>query len=445
MVIAATIDQTRRDELGGTKGEIGWVARRILERATEIQVPARLSPAEWAEAERLYPEVELDRGIGQALAAAPALEWRYRLGRVVAPVGLAMVQAAVDWRRTGMTRPIAERELRQLCRGYLKAMQVDPPRDRRSYTEGLAWACEPVAPGIALVHRVDRRGSGAFVASDHIVALADQVGGAFGREVAAAAWDLAVAAATPKEAVRVGFRADTRGNHEAAATAWSRASASRRAEAAPLAALHLGALRRRLGDVDGAAAAFEQASTSRHAHAAPLASLNLGLLRKRLGDAEGAAAAFEQAAASGHPDAAPLASLNLRVLRSRPRDGRLALEGGSQVVRLLAQQDIAGARRVCEQVMASGHPDEAPRAAVDLGVLLAMQGDIGGARVAFQFAADSGHPRHAPWAVVGLALLLTRLGDVAHARRAYELVLESGHPQAAQVAASNLEVLGEES
>jgi non-ribosomal peptide synthetase-like protein len=444
MVIAATIDQTRRDELRQTRGEIGWVARRILEHATEVLVPARLGAAERADAERLYPEVDLDGGLGQALAAAPSLEWRYRLGQVVAPVGRAMVQAAVDWRRAGMARPIAERELRQLCRRYLEAMHVDPPADSRSYRNGLAWACEPVAPGIALLHRADPRRSGTFVASDHIVALADQKAGALGREVAAAAWDVAVAAATPEEAVRVGFCAYTRGNHEVAAAAWSRAGASGHAEAAPLAALQLGLLRRQLGDVDGAAAAFEQASRSRHAHAAALASLNLGLLRKRLGDAEGAAAAFEQAAASGHPDAAPLASLNLRLLHHRPRDGQRALEGGAQVVRLLAEQDIVGARRLCERVMASGHPDESPRAAVDLGALLAMQGDIGGARVAFQFAADSRHPHHEPWAVIGLALLLTRLGDLAYARRAYQHVMESGHPQAAQVAASNLEILGED-
>jgi tetratricopeptide (TPR) repeat protein len=443
-VVVATIDQTRRDALRATEGEIGRVARRILEHATEIQVPARLSAAERAEAERLYPEVDLDRGIGEPLAAAPALEWRFRLGRVIAPVGWAMVQAAVDWRRTGMPRPLDERELQQLGRRYLEATHLDPPADRRSYAEGLAWACQPVAPGIALLQPADRRRSRGFVASDHLVAMSDQPAGGLEREVPAAAWDLAVATATPEDAVRVGFSASTRGNHEVAAAAWSRASASGHAQAAPLAAVNLGALRERLGDADGAVAAFEQAAASGHPHAAPWASVRLGLLRKRLGDAEGAAAAFEQAAASGHPDAAPLASLNLRLLASRPGDGQGAPEDALAVVRMLAQGDIEGARRACERVIASGHPDEAPRAAVDLGALLASQGDIEGARVAFEFAADSGHPEHAPWAVIGLGVLLTRLGDPAYARRAYQNVVKSGHPQAAVVAASNLEILEEQ-
>jgi hypothetical protein len=73
-----------------------------------------------------------------------------------------------------------------------------------------------------------------------------------------------------------------------------------------------------------------------------------------------------------------------------------------------------------------------------------MQGDIDGARVAFEYAADSRHPDHAPWAVIGMGVLLTRLGDAAYARRAYQSVVASGHPQAALVAASNLEILGED-
>jgi len=259
--------------------------------------------------------------------------------------------------------------------------------------------------------------------------------------------DLRIAATDAVFAVsfmRVGFSAYARGNHEAAAAAWSRAGASGHAEAAPLAAVNLGVLRKRLGDTDGAVAALEQASASRHPHAAPWASVSLGMLRKHLGDAVGAAAAFEQAEASGHPDAAPLARLNLRLLRNQPGNGQVAPGGATDVVRLIAQGDVAAARLACEQVIASGHPDEAPRAAVDLGALLAMQGDIDGARVAFEYAADSRHPDHAPWAVIGMGVLLTRLGDAAYARRAYQSVVESGHPQAALVAASNLEILGED-
>jgi hypothetical protein len=43
-----------------------------------------------------------------------------------------------------------------------------------------------------------------------------------------------------------------------------------------------------------------------------------------------------------------------------------------------------------------------------------------------------------------MGVLLTRLGDPAYARRAYQSVVESGNPQAASVAASNLELLGED-
>ena len=366
VVLVATIDQTRRDDLRAAKGELGWVARRILEHATEIQLPGRLSAAERAEAGRLYPQVDLDRGIGEPLAAAPALEQRFRLGRVASPVGWAMVQAAVDWRRTGMTRPVTDWELRRLSRRYLEALDVDPPDDRRSYAQGLAWACQPVAPGVALLQRVGRRRSHTFAASAHLVALADQDAGDLGREVAAAAWEHALATASPEDAMRVGFSASTRGNNQAAAAAWSRANGSGHAEAAPLAAVNLGGLRWRLGDIDGALAAFEQASTSRHAHAAPWASVRLGLLRKQLGDPEGAAAAFEQAVTSGHPDAAPLAGLNLRLLRNQGNGHAGAPPGNGQLTHL---RDPGYARRAYRSPVESGHPQAAPVAASELEFL----------------------------------------------------------------------------
>jgi non-ribosomal peptide synthetase-like protein len=475
LVVVATIDARRRDDLRRIRGGIGWAARRVVELATEVPVPARLSPAERAEAQRHYPEVDLARGIGEALSAAEALELRYELGTVAAPVGRALVQAAVDWHRTGTTVPISEADLRELSRGYLP--EIDPTGDRRADADGLAWACQPVAPGIALLAPAGRR-PGRFLASGHLVALADRKAGGFAREVDPAAWALAVARATPEDAVRVGFGAYASGNPEVAAAAWSRASASGHPEAAPWAAVNLGLLRQRLGDVEGAAAAFEQARASGHPEAAPWAAVNLGLLNGRQGEVEAAAAAFEQARASGHPDAAPWAAVNLGLLRRRVGDvegaaaafeeaigsGRadaarcahanlrqlpllptrpVAGPGNGGAGGLLAWRDVEAARRGYEQAIAAGDPDAAPRAAIDLGVLLAVQGDVHGARLAFARAASSGHPE-APWAVIGLGLLLEALGDLAYARDAYRYVAASGHAQAAPVAHRHLEALAED-
>ncbi len=43
-----------------------------------------------------------------------------------------------------------------------------------------------------------------------------------------------------------------------------------------------------------------------------------------------------------------------------------------------------------------GHADEAPMAAIALGLLLAEQGDVEGAKAAFEQAIASGHPKWAP-------------------------------------------------
>jgi non-ribosomal peptide synthetase-like protein len=482
LVVVATIDSRRRDDLRRIRGGIGWAARRILELASEVPVPARLSDAERAQAEHRYPEIDLDRGIGAALSAAPALEWRFDLGAVAAPAGRAMVEAAVDWHRTGMATPIAEADLRALSRSYAQAAG-GRRRGRRAEAAGLAWAGQPVAPGIALLRRAGRGRPRRWLADDHLFALATRKAGGFASQVAPAAWELAVARASATDAVRVGFAAYASGNPEVAAAAWSRASESGHPEAAPWAAVNLGLLHGRQGDVAGAAVAFERARTSGHPEVAPWAAVHLGLLAGRLGEAEAAAAAFEQARASGHPEAAPWAAVNLGLLRRRLGDlagaaaafgeaidsgradaARCALanlrrlpllrqrpEGtpsgdGAAPARageLLAWPDVEAARRTYEQAIASGDPDAAPRASIDLGVLLAVQGDIDGARMAFARAASSGH-REAPWAVIGLGLLLEALGDRAYARDAYRFVVESGHAQAAPVADRHLKALAEE-
>lgn len=66
-----------------------------------------------------------------------------------------------------------------------------------------------------------------------------------------------------------------------------------------------------------------------------------------------------------------------------------------------------------------------------IGLLLAEQGDVRGARAAYQSAIDSGHPDEAPAAAVNLGVLLKEQGDVQGARAAWQLAIDSGHEQAA--------------
>jgi len=60
--------------------------------------------------------------------------------------------------------------------------------------------------------------------------------------------------------------------------------------------------------------------------------------------------------------------------------------------------------------MNSGDPEQAPRAAVDLGDRFRVTGDLEQAKVAFQWAIDSGHP---VWAVEARKLLAAVLAQRA--------------------------------
>jgi predicted negative regulator of RcsB-dependent stress response len=74
-------------------------------------------------------------------------------------------------------------------------------------------------------------------------------------------------------------------------------------------------------------------------------------------------------------------------------------------VLLQEQGDVTGAQVAYRQAIDSGHPDQAPRAAINLGNLLAEQGDVAGARAAFQQAIDSGHSDQASAALRALQQL----------------------------------------
>jgi hypothetical protein len=102
MVLVATLSQRWRDSLLRAGG-VGSTAREVLQQATEVRLTSSLSSRELAEAERRYPDDDFSRGIGEQAILAHELERQYRLGAVAAPVGWALVRAAVDWRRTGLT------------------------------------------------------------------------------------------------------------------------------------------------------------------------------------------------------------------------------------------------------------------------------------------------------------------------------------------------------
>ena len=123
---------------------------------------------------------------------------------------------------------------------------------------------------------------------------------------------------------------------------------------------------------------------------------------------------------------------------SLARDRVQILTGPDPYSRHGVKIDPVGAAAAFQLAIDSGHADEAPAAAFNLGVLREEQGDPAGAVAAYQLAIDSGHADQGPKAAFNLGLLREQQGDPAGAAAAYQLAIDSGHADAAALARKQL-------
>ena len=110
----------------------------------------------------------------------------------------------------------------------------------------------------------------------------------------------------------------------------------------------------------------------------------------------------------------------------------------------LAEQAYRQAIRAYQQVIDSGHPEEAPRAAFDLGLMLDKLDEYNLAEEAYQQAIDSGHPEEAPRAAFNLGILFGEREEYDRAVEAYQQAIDSGHAEWTPKAVFNLGMLFEE-
>jgi TPR repeat protein len=146
---------------------------------------------------------------------------------------------------------------------------------------------------------------------------------------------------------------------------------------------------------------------------------HFGFSEYRQGDLVAARQWYTQAVATDHPDEAPRAMVNLG-----------ALEHG--------QGNLVAARQWWTRAVATDHPDQAPRAMFNLGVLEYEQGDLVTVRQWWTRAASSNHAEMAPEAAEELGRLERDHGDIAAARHWLAKAAGSGHMRAA-VTLANLE------
>jgi hypothetical protein len=175
VVVLATLTLTEYDRLRHGEGEIGRTAREILDyaRDREITLSSEESPDEKERALKAYPGERFEAGIAAHFAAAGELVARFKTGLEAEPHGFAVALAALDWRRTGMTRPINEEELAAFYKVCLK--RFHPLLEPRDYSAGRDWARTPVTSRAALLMpQQAANGPGGFQIFDYIRDWADR-------------------------------------------------------------------------------------------------------------------------------------------------------------------------------------------------------------------------------------------------------------------------------
>jgi tetratricopeptide (TPR) repeat protein len=350
-----------------------------------------------------------EEGVGEFMIAASKLRERLAAG-VSCPEGLAVTQAAVDWRRVGLIRPIPGDALRTLYVNYLPG-----PSSATRLERGLEWATAPLYSQVALL-----QGRDAYEPYDYIVRYEQQRG----RPVPVETWDAILDTYADKgELLNIGVTAWAAADWQHSERAFRRGDEHGDARAA----FNIGVLLAQREDVEGAEAAWRRADEGGVAAAA----YNLGVRLQKCGDLEGAEAAYRRAEKRGDISAAN----NLGDVLSRRGD----LEGAEAAYlrgdeaglaaaaynlgMLLAQRgDLKGA----EEAYLRGDDRGSADAAFNLGVLLAQRGDLEAAEAAYARGDERSDARSAN----NLGELLRRRGDLDGAEAAWRRADERGDAHA---------------
>ncbi len=329
VIVVATMRSDRYRLLMARDGAGDVETRRILEQAGEpVWVDATALPGEIATASRLYPRENFAGGvgIGEQLVAAPALRRRYR---TASAAGRALVQAAVDWVRAGLSAPIPGRRLRELALGYLGAANPTRPPTANDLAAEIAWACQAVASHVSLLREVAGDGDGpAYEPHGYLITFLDGEGESDSalREpvpIPDHAWEKLLRWAPEDEVLALGLEALIRG-----VTGWAAAAGRRALETADprtgwLGMFFLGQVAFENGDYAAARGWYErflrETADSRDDIVA-VAKLNLGVVLADFGDAERAGVLFEELLAAADAGLAARSRLNLgRLMMDRAR------------------------------------------------------------------------------------------------------------------------------
>jgi TPR repeat protein len=329
-------------------------------------------------------------GIGAYLTDARRLVERLDKS-LDSPAGVAATRAAIDWKASGMPRPISADCLQRLSQNYLGR-----PLTPAEFEAGVQWATSSDGSGRALLSGADTYDVDNYVAHECGVR----------HPLEPATWDAII---------------DEYAEEEELAT-------------------QVGRVAIRLGDLDRAERAYRRAADGGH----PVGALNLGVLLEQRGELRQAEAAYRHADVLGDPNGANnLGVLLLRraEINSAESAFRRADKGGSAHGAanlgdvLESRGDLRGAERAYRRADERGSMEGAN----SLGFLLAhFRGDLHGAETAYGHADERGSAKGA-W---HLGMLLEHRGDLDGAEAAFRRAFERGDGDAGYSLARVLELRG---
>ncbi|MGW6123116.1 tetratricopeptide repeat protein [Nocardia sp. NPDC055165] len=423
-VMVATLRSEMRAQLRGS-GELGQDTRMLLEQAVTVDLASTAEDSdERAAADRAYPGYGGDRyGLGEGLAGAPELLYRYDDARVADPALYTVIAVAVDWARIGrpdlIPEPVlADLTLRELRKTHSHLEAIDAAVRAAIRT---ARTPSPGAGRTAALHTSflddDIRGYRAF---DYLTAADDGQAHRTPRPIPDTFWHDATNDGDTNTLFTVGVAAYFRDNTPAATTLFRKAVKAGHSGAM----VNLGVLLAERGDLVEAESWFRQAVEAGNSDA----MRSLGVLLDQRGDLVEAESWIRQAIEAGNSDAMVI----LGALLAKRGDlveaeswFRQAVEAGHRdVMRLLGflleqRGDLVEAESWFRQAAKAGNSD----AMVNLGALLAKRGDSVEAESWFRQAAKAGNSD----AMVNLGALLAERGDLVEAESWVRQASEAGN------------------
>ncbi|HEX8085902.1 MAG TPA: sugar transferase [Solirubrobacteraceae bacterium] len=213
--ILATLNPADQERHVTAPGVLGQRARDIFQLAQEHELPLDWTRAEQTRARRVYRDVGNGvRQLARHLASGDRRIRRFRAAVESVPTGVALVRAAVDWRRAGQTRPVAKGWLLSVLGCYL-THDVDDD----ALEGALAWATHGLDAGTALLEEVPGDDV-CFTVPDVIVEHVERTG----PDISDGVWQslLSGEVIDPAELLALATAASSRGEAEVATEAVSR-------------------------------------------------------------------------------------------------------------------------------------------------------------------------------------------------------------------------------